>query len=99
MGDRRRRDADADRRGPEDRRSATCPPSRLRVRSRKKKSDDEEDDEEEQQRLLPHAAVTVWEGHLMIASHIDFLLKVIAPAKKPELLERRSGLQTGRRRD
>ena len=36
--------------------------------------------------LLPHAAVTVWEGHLLIASHIDFLLKVIAPEKKPEPL-------------
>ena len=51
---------------------------------KKKKTEDEE--EEEQPRLLPHAAVTVWEGHLMIASHLDFLMKVIAPEKKPELL-------------
>ena len=36
--------------------------------------------------LLPHAAVTVYEGNLVIASHIDFLLKVIAPEKKPEPL-------------
>lgn len=45
-----------------------------------------EDEDEEEQRLLPHAAFTVWEGHLLVASHIDFLLKVIAPAEKPELL-------------
>lgn len=51
---------------------------------KKKKGGDEE--EEERQRLLPHAAVTVWQGHLMIASHKDFLLKVIAPAAKPKLL-------------
>ena len=37
--------------------------------------------------MLPHAAMTVWQGHLMIASHIDFLLKVVAPAEKPELLK------------
>ena len=36
--------------------------------------------------LLPHAAVTVYEGNLVVASHIDFLLKVIAPEKKPEPL-------------
>ena len=40
----------------------------------------------EEKPLLPHAAVTVCEGNLMIASHIDFLLKVIAPEKKPEPL-------------
>ncbi len=52
----------------------------------KKKSVDGEEEDESRQRLLPHAAVTVWRGHLLIASHIDFLLKVIAPAKKPDLL-------------
>jgi hypothetical protein len=55
---------------------------------KKKKADDEEGDEDEEQpHLLPHRAVTVWEGQLMIASHIDFLLKVIVPAKKPDLLK------------
>ncbi len=52
----------------------------------KKKKKGGEEEEEERKRLLPHAAVTVWQGHLMIASHKDFLLKVIAPAAKPELL-------------
>ena len=54
----------------------------------KKKKKGSEEEEEERQRLLPHAAVTVWQGHLMIASHKDFLLKVIAPAAKPEPLGR-----------
>jgi hypothetical protein len=45
------------------------------------------DDEKERKRLLPHAAFTVWNGHLMVASHIDFLLKIIAPPKKINLLK------------
>ncbi len=53
----------------------------------KKKDDPWEDEEEEERKpLLPHAAVTVCKGHLFIASHIDFLLKVIAPEKEPSLL-------------
>jgi hypothetical protein len=51
---------------------------------RKKKGGDEE--EEERKRLLPHAAVTIWQGHLMIASHKDFLMKVIDPAEKAVVL-------------
>ncbi|MEN6405825.1 MAG: hypothetical protein ABFC77_05065 [Thermoguttaceae bacterium] len=51
-----------------------------------KKSKDDDEEEDKEQRLLPHAAFTVWQGNLLIASHIDFLLKVIAPAKKPEQL-------------
>ncbi len=53
-----------------------------------KKEDDPWDDEEEERKpLLPHAAVTVCKGHLFVASHIDFLLKVIAPEKEPSLLK------------
>ena len=37
--------------------------------------------------MLPHAALTVWQGHLLIASHIDFLLKVVAPPSKPDPLK------------
>ncbi len=56
------------------------------LKKRKKQMEFEEDEEEMQQRLLPHMALTVWHGNLMIASHIDFLLKVVAPADKPEPL-------------
>ena len=31
--------------------------------------------------LLPHAAVTVTNGHLFVASHIDFLRKVLKPVE------------------
>ncbi len=34
---------------------------------------------EEEQRLLPHAAVTVAKGHLLVASHLDFLRKILEP--------------------
>jgi hypothetical protein len=37
-------------------------------------------------RVLPHAAVTVAHGHLMIASHIDFLQKILTLPKERELL-------------
>ncbi|MEN6458851.1 MAG: hypothetical protein ABFC63_07965 [Thermoguttaceae bacterium] len=53
------------------------------LKRRKTGSDDEQ---EERKPLLPHAAVTVWNGNLVIASHMDFLLKVIAPEKKIQLL-------------
>jgi hypothetical protein len=59
-------------------------PLRKRKKDKEKEGDDEEDEKE--QHLLPHAALTVWEGNLLIASHIDFLKKVVAPEKKPELL-------------
>ncbi len=54
---------------------------------KKKKAADDEEEEDKEQRLLPHAALTVWEGNLLVASHIDFLLKVVAPAEKNELLK------------
>ena len=50
-------------------------------KKKKKNTFDFEDEEEEQERkrLLPHAAVTVWKQHLMIASHKDFLWKMVHP--------------------
>jgi len=39
--------------------------------------DELEDEELLEERLLPHAAVTVANGHLLVASHIDFLRKVL----------------------
>lgn len=41
---------------------------------------------EREERLLPHSAVTVAEGYLMIASHRDFLEHVLATAKDGESL-------------
>jgi hypothetical protein len=38
-----------------------------------------EEAEEAAPRLLPHLAMTVWKGHLLVASHMDFLMKVIHP--------------------
>ncbi len=58
---------------------AVAPPTK-----KKKKAEDEE--EPKKPDLLPHMAVTVWQGKLMIASHIDFLLKVIRPPKTAERL-------------
>ena len=43
------------------------------------KSDDDDMEEEEEKRLLPHAAVTVAHGHLLVASHLDFLKKILEP--------------------
>jgi hypothetical protein len=56
------------------------------LKKKKSKGGDEEEEDKEQ-RLLPHMAITVWEGNLVIASHIDFLLKVVAPPKKPDQLK------------
>jgi len=61
-----------------------APPPIAPARPPKKEFDPWEDDEPKP--LLPHAAVTVCKGHLFVASHIDFLLKVIAPEKEPGLL-------------
>ncbi|MBN2579902.1 MAG: hypothetical protein JXB10_13015 [Pirellulales bacterium] len=36
--------------------------------------------------LFPHAAITVTKGHLFIASHPDFLLKILQPRESRELL-------------
>ncbi len=42
--------------------------------------------QDEDVRLLPHAAVTVAHGHLFVASHIDFLKKVLKPVEERETL-------------
>jgi hypothetical protein len=61
------------------------PPAATRHTFRKRKKT-EDQEEEEQPNLLPHKAVTVWEGHLIVASHIDFLEKVVASYKKAKPL-------------
>jgi hypothetical protein len=37
------------------------------------------DEEEEEERVLPNSAVTVFDGHLIIASHADFIEKLLEP--------------------
>jgi hypothetical protein len=46
----------------------------------------EPEPQQEETRLLPHAAVTVAHDHLFVASHMDFLLKVLKPAEPRETL-------------
>jgi hypothetical protein len=46
----------------------------------------EEEEEEESVPLLPHRSVTVAHGHLFVASHIEFLKKVLKPAGPRETL-------------
>jgi hypothetical protein len=50
------------------------------------KSKEEEDDEAGKSHLLPHGAVTVAEGHLLIATHIDFLRKILKPLPPAQML-------------
>lgn len=50
--------------------------------------DDDDDEEAEAERLLPHAAIAVVHGHLFVASHLDFLLKVIELANARGTLKR-----------
>jgi hypothetical protein len=54
---------------------------------KKKKKHADEEEEEERKPLMPHRSITVCKGQLFISSHIDFLLKVIAPEGKPDLLK------------
>jgi hypothetical protein len=55
------------------------------VAAEKEKTD--KDDEKERKRLLPHAAFTVWHDHLMVASHMDFLMKILDPPKNVTMLK------------
>jgi len=48
----------------------------------------EEEEDEQKASLLPNAAVTVAQGWLMIASHYDFLIKVLRPVDERLALER-----------
>jgi hypothetical protein len=47
---------------------------------------EEEEEEEAKSHLLPHGAITVAEGQLLIASHIDFLLKILRPLEPAKML-------------
>ncbi len=47
---------------------------------------DEDEDSQEKEKLLPYGTSTVAFGHLLIASHYDFLLKVLAPRNPADAL-------------
>jgi hypothetical protein len=53
-----------------------------------------EEEEEKEMRLLPHAAVTVAHGQLFIASHLDFLLKILPLVDERKMLARDIDYQT-----
>ena len=57
------------------------------------KTKDEDEDAEKQSHFLPHAAITVAHGQLLVASHIDFLVKVLKPAETPNLLAKNQEFQ------
>jgi hypothetical protein len=52
----------------------------------KGKSDEQDDDQSKEGHFLPHGAITVAHGQLFIASHIDFLEKVLKPLAPNEQL-------------
>ncbi len=55
-------------------------PEKDGVKGKKSKpGEDEEEEEQKEAHLLPHGAITTAYGHLLIASHLDFLLKVLKP--------------------
>lgn len=43
---------------------------------------------EDEEKLLPHMAITVKNGYLLVGSHLDFLQKVLTPVKDRETLVR-----------
>jgi hypothetical protein len=50
--------------------------------------DEERQDEEVAEPLFPNASVTVAHGNLMVASHYDFLIKILTPVEERETLQR-----------
>jgi hypothetical protein len=58
------------------------------------KGKEKEEEQEKEIRLLPHAAVTVAHGQLFIASHLDFLLKVLPLVDQRKMLARDVDYQT-----
>ncbi len=51
-----------------------------------KSSDDEDDAATKEDHFLPHGAIAVAEGHLFVASHIDFLEKTLKPLPENQRL-------------
>jgi hypothetical protein len=45
------------------------------------KAEDKKDEEEEERKKLPNMAVTVWNGHLIIATHVDYIQDLLLHAK------------------
>jgi hypothetical protein len=49
-----------------------------------------DDDDDGEKPLLPHASVTVAHGHLLVASHYDFLTRILHKTKNPDPLSQAS---------
>lgn len=50
-------------------------------------SEEPKEDDEKEGHFLPHGAMTVTKGNLLIASHIDFLMKVLKPIPEDKMLK------------
>ena len=50
------------------------------------KQEEDEDEEDARERTLPNSAVTVAHGHLLVASHYDFLTKMLDDIAQREQL-------------
>ncbi len=54
-------------------------PKKEGPKDKSKPEDKDEDKEEREAHFLPHGAITVANGHLIIATHLDFIKKVLQP--------------------
>lgn len=48
---------------------------------------EEEDEFEEEQKMLPNSVITVAHGHLIVATHLDFLVKVLTTVSERDTLK------------
>jgi hypothetical protein len=53
----------------------------------KEKEDDNDNGDDKEPHFLPHGAFSVANGHLMLATHIDFLKKVLTPIPEANMLK------------
>ena len=65
---------------------AAAPQKKSTVALAKKQEDQEDDEEDSREHLLPNSAVTVAHGELLVASHYDFLTKMLDQLAQREQL-------------
>lgn len=61
--------------------------------TKKAPKDPTEEEEEKEAHFLPHGAITVANGQLLVASHIDFLLKILKPVEEANMLRNNAEFQ------